>query len=205
MSKPRHEITLFVEDDPDKAYEEALRLFLNDSTKKQLISLLDPAKIPAVFEDNEEFRKLFLNSHGQDDLRVLTAKALDGGIDVFFKPSKGFLPVCFGNTKPWANAQPERDVVAEEEPEQAELPPPPLDDLRHFLQTRFPVLYAEVLQPTLADLRQEYSATLPEEGPWKARCVLLQGSGALAAAAICQLGFSLLGRIAALWKARSPK
>lgn len=96
-------------------------------------------------------------------------------------------------------------VISEEEPQSAELPPPPLDDLRHLLETRFPVLYAQVLEPTLADLYLDYSATLVEGRPWKARRVLLQGYGALAAAAICQLGFSLLGRIAAFWQARSPK
>ena len=82
---------------------------------------------------------------------------------------------------------------------------PPLEHLRHFLQTRFPVLYAQVLEPTLADLRLEYSATLAEGHSWKARRVLLQGYCALAAAAVCQFGYSLLGRIAALWRARSPK
>lgn len=82
---------------------------------------------------------------------------------------------------------------------------PPLDRLRHVLQTYFPVLYARVLQETLADLREEHSAALAEGHRVKARRILLQGYGALAAAAICQLGFSLRGRIAALWKARSPK
>jgi hypothetical protein len=82
---------------------------------------------------------------------------------------------------------------------------PPLDRLRHLLQTRFPVLYAQVLGETLADLRAEHSVALAEGRPLKARRVLLQGCGALAAAAICQLGFSLLGRIAALWQARSSK
>lgn len=83
--------------------------------------------------------------------------------------------------------------------------PAPLDGLRSHLQARFPVLYAQVLEPTLADLREEHSAALANGRPLKARCVLLQGCGALAAAAVCQLGFSLLDRIAALWQARSPK
>jgi hypothetical protein len=83
--------------------------------------------------------------------------------------------------------------------------PSPLGAFHHLLQIRFPVLYAQVLEPTLADLRQEHSAALTEERPLKAKCVLLQGCGALAAAAVCQLGYSLLGRIAALWQARSPK
>jgi hypothetical protein len=82
---------------------------------------------------------------------------------------------------------------------------PPLDHLRHQLQTRFPVLYAQVLEPTLADLRQEHSATLTEGRPLTARWVLLRGCGALAAAAACQLGVSFLGRIATLWQARSPR
>lgn len=82
---------------------------------------------------------------------------------------------------------------------------PHLDHLRHHLQTHFPVLYAEILEPTLADLHLEHSAALAEGCPWKARRVLLQGCGALVAAAVCQLSFSFLGRIAALWKARSPK
>ena len=81
----------------------------------------------------------------------------------------------------------------------------PLDGLRSHLQTRLPVLYAQVLEPTLADLREEHSAALANGRPLKARCVLLQGCGALVAAAVCQLGFSLLDRVAALWQARSPK
>ncbi|HWM90808.1 MAG TPA: hypothetical protein VN493_08585 [Thermoanaerobaculia bacterium] len=67
------------------------------------------------------------------------------------------------------------------------------------------MLYVEILEPTLTDLREEHSVALAEGQPLKARWVLLQGCGALAAAAVCQLGLSLLGRIAALWKARSPK
>jgi hypothetical protein len=77
-----------------------------------------------------------------------------------------------------------------------------LEGLRHHLQNHFPILYAQVLEPTFADLRQEHCAALAEGRPLKAWCVLLQGCGALAAATACQLGFSLLGRIAALWQAR---
>lgn len=101
--------------------------------------------------------------------------------------------------------QVERVVVSEDEPRQEELPPPPLDDLRHLLQVRFPVLYAQVLEPTLADIRQEHSAALGKGHPLKARRILLRGYGALAAAAVCQCSLSLLGRIAALWQARSSK
>jgi hypothetical protein len=82
---------------------------------------------------------------------------------------------------------------------------PLLDRLRHLLQTLFPKLYAQVLEPTLADLRLEHSAALAEGRPWKARYVLWQGCGSLAAAAVNQLGHSALGRIAALWQAKSPK
>lgn len=81
----------------------------------------------------------------------------------------------------------------------------PWDHLRHRLQTHFPKLYVQVLEPTLADLRQEHSAALAEERPLKARWVLLRGCGALAAAAVYQLGYSLRGRIAALWQTRSLK
>lgn len=81
---------------------------------------------------------------------------------------------------------------------------PLMDHFRQYLQTHFPVLYAQVLEPTLADLREEHSAALAN-GPLKARCILLRGCTALAAAGICQLGSSLLGRIAALWQARSSK
>lgn len=84
-----------------------------------------------------------------------------------------------------------------------ELPPrPPLDRLRHHLQTLAPGLYAQVLEPTLADLRKEHALAVH---PVQARWIILQGCSALAAAGVCQLGYSLLGRIAALWQARSPK
>jgi hypothetical protein len=89
--------------------------------------------------------------------------------------------------------------------QRAEAPPPPLDDLRHLLETHCPVLYAKILEPTIADLREEHSAALSQGHPIKARWILFRGCGALAAAAVCQLGFSLLGRIAALWQARSSK
>jgi len=87
----------------------------------------------------------------------------------------------------------------------AERQAPPLEHLRHLLETRFPLLYAQVLEPTLADLREEHSAALAEGQSWKACCILLGGYGSLAAAAVRQLGYSLLGRIASLWHARSPK
>jgi hypothetical protein len=67
------------------------------------------------------------------------------------------------------------------------------------------VLYAQVLEPTLADLYHEHSSGLTEGYPVKARWVVVHGCGALAAAAVCQLGYSFLGRIAALWQARSSK
>lgn len=103
-------------------------------------------------------------------------------------------------------AQPEQAVfVSKQEVPRDEPPPPPLDHLRRLLQTRLPVLYAEVLEPTLADLRKEYSTALAKGSPLEARCVLLQGCGALAAAAVSQVGSSLLGRITALWQARSSK
>lgn len=82
---------------------------------------------------------------------------------------------------------------------------PLMDRLRHLLQTLFPVLYAQVLEPTLADLRQEYSAVLSKGHRVKACWILLQGCGAIAAAAVYQLGFSLLGHFAALWQARNSK
>jgi hypothetical protein len=83
--------------------------------------------------------------------------------------------------------------------------PVPLDGLRQYLQTHFPALYAQVLASTLADLRYEHSTALGAGDPVKARWIILQGCGALLKAAIWQLGYSLLGRIASLWQARSPK
>ena len=82
---------------------------------------------------------------------------------------------------------------------------PLLERLRRRLQALAPLLYAQVLEPTLADLCQEHSAALAEGHPLKARRIFLQGCMALAAAAVSQLGFSVLGRIAALWQARSSK
>jgi hypothetical protein len=96
-------------------------------------------------------------------------------------------------------------VVPEYKLRQAEPPPPPLEPLRHLLQTRLPVLYSRVLEPTLADIREEHAVALAEGGSLKARCVLLRGCGTLAAAAVSQLGFSLLGGIAALWRATNSK
>jgi hypothetical protein len=95
--------------------------------------------------------------------------------------------------------------ASEEDPQRTELSPLLLKSLRHLLEARLPVLYVQVLEPTLSDLRQEHFAALTKGRPCKARCVLLRGCGSLATAAACQLGYSLLGRIAALWQARSPK
>lgn len=81
----------------------------------------------------------------------------------------------------------------------------PLDRLRRHLQTFVPVLYAQVLEPTLADLWLEHSEALQEGNPRKARWILVRGYGALTAAAVRQFGISLLGRIASLWQAKSPK
>jgi hypothetical protein len=100
-----------------------------------------------------------------------------------------------------------------EEPQQAseyhlqreELPSPILGRLRDHLEAHFPVLYARVLEPTLADLHEEHSAALAEGNLVKARCVFLRGCASLASAAVCQLGFSVLNRIATLWRARSLK
>jgi hypothetical protein len=82
---------------------------------------------------------------------------------------------------------------------------PTSDRFSQLLQTISPVFYARVFEPTLADLRQEHFATLSEGHPFKARWILLQGCGSLAAAAVCQLCYSLLSRIVALWQARSTK
>lgn len=82
---------------------------------------------------------------------------------------------------------------------------PPLEHLRRYLQTHLPKLYAQVLEEILADLRKEHTDALAEGRPLKARWVLLRGCGTLTKAAACQLGSSLLGRIATLWWPRGPK
>jgi hypothetical protein len=82
---------------------------------------------------------------------------------------------------------------------------PRLDNLRHRLEAKFPVLYTQVLEPTLADLREEYSAALAGDEAFKARSAFLRGCLALASATVCQIGFSLVDCIAVLWRARTLK
>jgi len=115
------------------------------------------------------------------------------------------LRVAVGTEDPDDIFEEATSVVPEYQLRQAEPPPLPLEYLRHLLQTRLPVLYYRVLEPTLADIREEHVVALAEGNSLKARCVLLRGCGALAKAAVSQLGFSFLGGIAALWRARRSR
>lgn len=55
--------------------------------------------------------------------------------------------------------------------------------------------YAQVLEPTLADLQQEFFDALAKNDPWKARFVLIRGHWSFWMAVVYHAYFSLIRRI----------
>jgi DNA-binding CsgD family transcriptional regulator len=60
--------------------------------------------------------------------------------------------------------------------------------------------YLTVLQPTLADLQDEYFQALADHRPWKARMARVRGYWSFWSAFFAQLPVSLIRKMAELWK-----